>query len=68
MPVIPPGELAWQWIQEGLTENPIRELAGYQLPDTEMEAYTIAKDFRESEDPMASYEYAELVRTQASLF
>lgn len=68
MPVILPEELAWQWIQEGLTENQIRELASYQLPDSEMEAYTIAKDFRESEDPMAGCQYPELSQTQQSLF
>ncbi|WP_336515162.1 SOS response-associated peptidase [Pollutibacter soli] len=68
MPVILPDELAWQWIQEGLTENQIRELARYQLPESAMEAYTIAKDFRESEDPTAPYSYPELSQPQQSLF
>lgn len=60
MPTILPKELAEEWIQPGLTEERIRELATYQYPSTEMEAYTINKDFRILEDPTEPFNYAEL--------
>ncbi len=60
MPVILPDELAWEWIQEGLPEQRITALATFQIPAGEMEAYTIAKGFRESADPLEPEIYAEL--------
>jgi putative SOS response-associated peptidase YedK len=60
MPLILPDELAWEWIQDGLTEQRVRQLATYQYPASEMVAHTIIKQFRESEDPMETYAYDEL--------
>jgi hypothetical protein len=36
----------------------------YHFPASEMEAWTIRKDFREAEDPMEPYFYEELPETQ----
>jgi archaellum component FlaG (FlaF/FlaG flagellin family) len=60
MPTILPKALAEEWIQPGLTEERIHELATYQFPSSEMEAYTINKDFRILEDPTEPFNYAEL--------
>lgn len=60
MPTILPENLAWEWIMEDLTEERIQQIASYQLPSEEMHAYTIAKDFREAQDPLAPFEYEDL--------
>ena len=60
MPTILPEDLAWEWIMEDLSEERIQQIASYQLPSDEMYAYTIAKDFRKSTDPLAPFEYEEL--------
>jgi putative SOS response-associated peptidase YedK len=60
MPLILPDELAWEWIQEGLSRERITEMTHYQYPSGEMEAYTIRKDFRTAEDPAEAYHYEEL--------
>ncbi|MBS1729781.1 MAG: SOS response-associated peptidase [Bacteroidetes bacterium] len=60
MPVILPEPLAAEWISDTLDENRIRELAVYQLDSSIMEAYTVAKNFREETDPMRPCNYPEL--------
>lgn len=60
MPVILPDQEAWDWIQEGLSQEQVTQLATYQFPADKMEAYTISKDFRTALDPMAPFEYPEL--------
>jgi putative SOS response-associated peptidase YedK len=60
MPCILDEVRAAEWLLGQPDEARITELAGYQLPDINLNAYTIAKDFRESDDPMAPYDYAEL--------
>ncbi len=60
MPLILSEELAREWIRDGLTEERIREITSYQFPATEMEAVTIEKAFRTSDDPMHPCEYKEL--------
>jgi putative SOS response-associated peptidase YedK len=60
MPAILPIQLAEEWITDGLTEIQIKEIATYQIPASDMEAHTIRKDFRESADPLAYFNYKEL--------
>jgi putative SOS response-associated peptidase YedK len=73
MPVILNEELAHQWILENLSENQITEIASFQIASNDMQAYTIAKDFRTNADPLKAFEYKELsesiiVPIQTSLF
>lgn len=60
MPTILPDELAYEWIFGTLSEERITELANFVIPSGEMEAYTIAKNFRESVEPTAAFDYPEL--------
>lgn len=60
MPLIWSDDLAWEWIQEGLPAERIREMVTYQYPSEQMHAYSIQKDFREAADPTAPFAYAEL--------
>jgi putative SOS response-associated peptidase YedK len=62
MPVILPDELAQEWMQKELDEERIHELATYQYPAEDMEAYTIRKDFREALDPKEPFDYEGLPR------
>ncbi|MDX2046755.1 MAG: SOS response-associated peptidase family protein [Chitinophagaceae bacterium] len=59
MPTILPEELAFEWIQDGLSEKRIMEIASYQLPADKMKAWTIAKDFLKKPDPASYYDYPE---------
>jgi putative SOS response-associated peptidase YedK len=60
MPVILTDELAREWIRDGLSEARIAEIAKFQYPSSGMEAFTIEKTFRTSDDPTRPYAYAEL--------
>ena len=60
MPTILPDPLAFEWMQEGLSPDRVRELATYQYPSDKMAAYTIHKDFRALEDPISPFIYEEL--------
>ncbi|MCX6316624.1 MAG: SOS response-associated peptidase [Bacteroidetes bacterium] len=60
MPTILPEELAWRWLMEDLTEPEIKELAAYQFPAAQMDAYTIAKDFKTAYNPLEPFEYEDL--------
>lgn len=60
MPTILPDDLAWRWMMEDLTEPEIKEISSYQLPSEQMTAYTIAKDFKTAQNPLAPYEYEDL--------
>lgn len=61
MPTILPEDLAHEWIMdEEMTEARIQAIASYQLPSENIKFYTIAKDFKIAEDPLAPFEYAEL--------
>jgi putative SOS response-associated peptidase YedK len=60
MPTILPEALAWEWIQPGITRERIEQLAAYQYPAEEMEAWTIAKDFQtKAGDPAQPFIYNE---------
>ena len=60
MPVVLTDELKEEWLQKDLSEKRIKEIATFQYPSEEMEAWTIRKDFRESTDPQEYYEYEKL--------
>lgn len=60
MPTILPPELATEWIQDGLSEQRIKEIASYQYPAYEMVAWTIAKDFTKVTDPEKEFVYEDL--------
>ncbi len=60
MPCILPDDLAWKWLMDELSEEEVQELALYRFPSSEMQACTIAKDFREATEPSASFVYPEL--------
>ncbi|MBS1585527.1 MAG: SOS response-associated peptidase [Bacteroidetes bacterium] len=60
MPTILPEALAFEWLQDGLSQERIKELATYQFPAEEMAAHTIPKDFKIYEDPTAEFQYSEL--------
>lgn len=59
-PTILTEELAWEWMMGDLKESRIAEIARYQLPSENFSAYTIQKDFRTAEDPLAEFEYEDL--------
>lgn len=60
MPVILTESLAQEWMDQSLEEDRIKEIATFQYPAGEMEAYTIRKDFREALDPKEPFEYEDL--------
>jgi putative SOS response-associated peptidase YedK len=60
MPLILPDELAWEWIQDGLSLERIAEITHYAFPAGKMDAHTIAKEFRTMDDPTEAFEYDEL--------
>lgn len=61
MPCMLTEELAREWISDGLSEERIIEIASFQFPSELMDAYTIEKNFRTSDDPTRAYQYQELV-------
>ena len=60
MPTILTDDLAWDWLLGDLDETKISEIGAFQFPASEMESYTIAKDFREALDPTATFIYEDL--------
>lgn len=59
MPTILPEHLAAEWIQDGLSEQRIKEIASYQYRSEEMEAWTVAKDFlKTADDPLKEVPYS----------
>jgi putative SOS response-associated peptidase YedK len=60
MPCILTEELAGEWISDGLSEDRILELATFQYPSEEMEAWSIQKDFKNALNPFEKFEYADL--------
>ncbi len=59
MPTILPLPLAEEWISE-ISANRIAEIAQYQYPASAMNAYTISRNFRTSDNPLAPVDYPEL--------
>ncbi|MGN6265437.1 MAG: SOS response-associated peptidase [Ginsengibacter sp.] len=60
MPTILNDDLAWEWMFGDLDENRILEIAATQYPASEMEACTIAKDFREALEPAKEFQYEDV--------
>jgi len=60
MPLILTEDLAWEWVQEGLTPERVREIAHFHYPAAAMRAYTVRKAFREAADPTEPFVYPEL--------
>lgn len=57
MPTILNEDLAYEWLFGELDENRITEIGRTKYPAKEMDAYSIAKDFRNAEEPMKRVEY-----------
>ncbi len=53
-------DLAYEWLFGKLHENKISEIARFQYPANEMEACTIAKDFKDALEPTAPFSYEDL--------
>ncbi|MGH2552441.1 MAG: SOS response-associated peptidase, partial [Chitinophagaceae bacterium] len=59
MPTILPPELAAAWIWDDLSDERIKEIATFQFPSDQMEAWTIAKDFIKKVEPDKEFVYRE---------
>lgn len=57
MPTILEENLANTWVNENLNEAQILELAKHQMDDNKMNAYTVAKNFQQIENPCEKVEY-----------
>lgn len=66
MPTILNEDLAYEWLFGELDEKRIKEIGQYQFPAEQMQAHTIAKDFRESINPTEEFEYEELPGLKSS--
>lgn len=60
MPVILDEESAWEWLFDEIDEKRILEIATSQYPAANMQACTIAKDFRESLEPAGEFKYEDV--------
>ena len=60
MPTILTDDLAWEWLFGVLSEERISEIARFQIPAGDMEAYPISKDFRQLVDPTEPCVYEDL--------
>ena len=60
MPTILNEDLAYEWMFGNLDEQRILEIASTQYPAEEMQACTIAKDFREVLEPAKAFEYQDV--------
>jgi putative SOS response-associated peptidase YedK len=67
MPTILNEDLAYEWLFGNLNENRIVEIAKTQYPADEMQACTIAKDFREVLEPAKPFEYEDLPALELDL-
>lgn len=60
MPTILTEDLAYKWIFGDLTDEQVLEIAAFQYPAHEMEAWPIDKKFKTLADPIAPQHYPEL--------
>lgn len=60
MPCILNEDLAYEWLFGDLSEQRIREIGMTQFPAEQMQAVTIAKDFRDTINPTAIFHYQDL--------
>ena len=56
-PTILPEELAWEWIQPGLSKERILEIASYQMPSEQTDFWTVKKGFLKSASPTKVHIY-----------
>ncbi len=57
MPTILTCKLAGEWISDNLSEERITELATFQFPADQMEAWPVSKDFKTTLDPLSRFDY-----------
>ena len=67
MPTILDEDLAWEWMFGDLDEKRILEIAATQFPAEQMQACTIAKDFRAILEPTKPFEYEDVPALELSL-
>lgn len=67
MPTILNEELAYEWMFGDLDEHRILEIASTQYPADEMQACTIAKDFREALEPAKEFTYEDVPALELNL-
>ena len=60
MPVILPPELAFEWIQNDLTEERIATIATHQYDASKLKAWPVAKNFLHADDPTKEFHYNNL--------
>ena len=60
MPTILNDDLAYEWLFGDLDEKRILEVAATQYPTDEMQACSIAKDFRDVLEPAREFEYEDV--------
>lgn len=60
MPTILNEDLAWEWLLGDLSEAHITQIGGMQFPSELMEAWTVAKDFKERGKPEKKVVWEEL--------
>jgi putative SOS response-associated peptidase YedK len=60
MPTILTEELAGEWISYGLSESRITEIATTQYPTEQMEAWTVAKEFKTALEPSDQFEWEDV--------
>jgi putative SOS response-associated peptidase YedK len=66
MPTILNEDLAYEWLFGDLEEKRILEIAATQYPATDMQACSIAKDFREALEPAKVFEYEDVPALELS--
>jgi len=67
MPTILNDDLAYEWMFGDLDEKRILEIAATQYPAEEMQACSIAKDFRDALEPAKPFEYEDFPALELSL-
>ena len=67
MPAILNEDLAYEWMFGNLAESRILEIAATQIPAEEMQACTIAKDFREVLEPAKEFIYEDVPALELNL-
>ncbi len=67
MPCILNENLAWEWLFDPLSEQRIKEIAFTQFPSDQMQACTIAKDFKEQLEPAKPFVYEDLPMIESVL-
>ena len=66
MPTILTNEMANSWVNESLSTNEITKIAKHQFDSNQMNAYTVAKNFQQTNNPLEKVDYK--IFTPQSLF